>query len=44
VGRLVEWRPELTAETLQPRLVAAFARQFRLRLRPPTPPETLQGW
>jgi lipoyl(octanoyl) transferase len=44
VGRLADWRPELTAAALQPRLVAAFARHFGLNLRPPTRQETLQGW
>jgi lipoyl(octanoyl) transferase len=44
VGRLADWRPELTAAALQPRLVAAFARHFGLSLRPPTPQDTLQGW
>ncbi|MFM7395340.1 MAG: lipoyl(octanoyl) transferase LipB [Cyanobium sp.] len=44
VGRLADWRPDLTAAALQPRLVAAFARHFGLNLRPPTRQETLQGW
>ena len=44
VGRLCDWRPELTADALRPRLLACFARRFGLRLRPPTPQEALQGW
>ena len=44
VGRLCDWRPELTAEALRPRLLACFARRFGLRLRPPTPQEALEGW
>jgi len=44
VGRLAEWRPELTAAALRPLLLQCFARRFGLTLRPPTPQETLQGW
>ena len=44
VGRLLEWRPELTAAALRPLLLQCFARRFGLTLRPPTPQETLQGW
>jgi lipoyl(octanoyl) transferase len=44
VGRLRDWRPQLTAEALRPRLLACFARRFGLRLRPPTPQEALEGW
>ncbi len=43
VGRLLDWRPELTAAQLRPRLLAAFARRFNLALRPPRAPEILQG-
>jgi len=44
VGRLCDWRPELTADALRPRLLACFARRFGLRLRPPTSQEALEGW
>jgi len=44
VGRLCEWRPELTAAALRPLLLQAFARRFQLRLRPPIAAEMLQGW
>ncbi|MCP9849063.1 lipoyl(octanoyl) transferase LipB [Cyanobium sp. Morenito 9A2] len=43
VGRLCDWRPGLTVAALQPRLVAAAARRFRLTLRPPLPTEGLEG-
>jgi lipoyl(octanoyl) transferase len=43
VGRLVEWRPELTSAELAPRLLACFANRFGLRLRPPTAQEGLLG-
>jgi len=44
VGRLADWRPELTAAALQAPLLRCFARRFGLTLRPPTPQEALQGW
>nr|WP_254896050.1 lipoyl(octanoyl) transferase LipB [Synechococcus sp. HK05] len=44
VGRLLQWRPELTAGALRPLLLRCFSRRFGLRLRPPTPQEALQGW
>jgi lipoyl(octanoyl) transferase len=44
VGRLVDWRPELTAAALRPLLLQCFARRFGLTLRPPTPQEALQRW
>ncbi len=44
VGRLADWRPELTAAALGPGLLACFADRFGLRLRPPGPQETLPGW
>ena len=44
VGRLVDWRPELTAAALRPLLLQCFARRFGLTLRPPSPQEALQRW
>jgi lipoyl(octanoyl) transferase len=44
VGRLRDWRPELTADALRPHLMDCFARRFGLTLRPPTPQEALEGW
>ena len=44
VGRLSDWRPELTTAEVAPRLLAACAERFGLALRPPRPQETLQGW
>lgn len=44
VGRLVDWRPELTSQGLRQRLLVAFAQRFGLTLRPPNPQEGLQGW
>ncbi len=44
VGRLADWRPELTAAALGPGLLDCFADRFGLRLRPPGPQETLPGW
>ena len=44
VGRLQDWRPDLGCEQLRPRLLQAFSRRFGLRLRPPDPQESLQGW
>ena len=44
VGRLADWRPELTAQALRQPLLAAFAARFHLDLRAPGPQELLQGW
>jgi lipoyl(octanoyl) transferase len=44
VGRLCDWRPQLTAAQLREPLLQAFAARFRLRLRPPVPHERLPGW
>jgi lipoyl(octanoyl) transferase len=44
VGRLVDWRPGLSAAAVQPQLIAAFARRFGLELRPPEPPDWPEGW
>ena len=44
VGRLADWLPELSAAQVAPALLEAFATRFSLRLRPPNPQETLQGW
>ncbi|MCP9942822.1 lipoyl(octanoyl) transferase LipB [Cyanobium sp. ATX 6E8] len=44
VGRLADWRPELTSEGLRQPLLAALADRFGLALRPPKPQERLQGW
>ncbi len=44
VGRLLDWRPELSAAALRPLLLQCFGRRFGVRLRPPTPQEALQGW
>ncbi len=44
VGRLADWRPELTAAGLRASLLAAFAARFGLVLRAPAPQETLPGW
>ena len=44
VGRLLDWRPELSAAALRPLLLQCFSRRFGLMLRPPTPQEALQGW
>jgi lipoyl(octanoyl) transferase len=44
VGRLADWRPELTSEALRQPLLAALADRFGLALRPPGPQERLQGW
>ncbi len=44
VGRLVDWRAELTAALVAPALIDAFAARFRLKLRPPNPQQILQGW
>ena len=44
VGRLGDWRPGLRAAELHQPLLTAFAERFQLRLRPPQPHETLEGW
>jgi lipoyl(octanoyl) transferase len=44
VGRLADWRPELTAADLRQPLLACFAERFQLRLRPADPREALEGW
>ncbi|MEX1317633.1 MAG: lipoyl(octanoyl) transferase LipB [Synechococcaceae cyanobacterium] len=44
VGRLADWRPDLSAAALRRPLVECFAGRFQLRLRPPTAHEVLQGW
>ena len=44
VGRLADWRPQLTASALRPLLLQAFSRRFGLALRPPTLQEQLQEW
>ena len=44
VGRLVDWRTELSAAALRPLLLQCFSRRFGLTLRPPTSQEALQGW
>jgi lipoyl(octanoyl) transferase len=44
VGRLIDWRPELSCGEVRPLLFDTFARQFDLALRPPQPHEALQGW
>jgi lipoyl(octanoyl) transferase len=44
VGRLLDWRPQLSAAAVAPRLLAVFADRFGLALRAPGPREQLQGW
>jgi lipoyl(octanoyl) transferase len=44
VGRLLDWRPQLSAAAVAPRLLAVFADRFGLALRAPEPQEQLQGW
>ncbi len=44
VGRLAQWRPDLSAAALRQPLLASFARSFQLHLRPPAPREALEGW
>lgn len=44
VGRLADWRPDLSAAALRQPLLDSFARCFQLRLRPPAPREALEGW
>ena len=39
VGRLVDWRPQLTAQAMRRPLLDAFASRFGLVLRPPGPQE-----
>jgi lipoyl(octanoyl) transferase len=43
VGRLADWRPDLTTERVQPLLREALAARFGLRLRPPSGDERLRG-
>ncbi len=44
VGRLLDWRPQLSAAAVAPRLLEVFADRFGLALRAPEPQEQLQGW
>jgi lipoyl(octanoyl) transferase len=44
VGRLADWRPELTAAAVAAPLLRAFAARFGLALRAPGPQQALQGW
>lgn len=44
VGRLVDWRPEITCQALRQPLLDALSDRFGLALRPPNPQEGLQGW
>jgi len=44
VGRMLDWRPQLSAAAVAPRLLAVFADRFGLALRAPEPQEQLQGW
>jgi lipoyl(octanoyl) transferase len=44
VGRLRDWLPDLDTDRVRPLLRRAFANRFGLRLRPPSPAESLQGW
>jgi lipoyl(octanoyl) transferase len=44
VGRLLDWRPQLSAAAVAPHLLAVFADRFGLALRAPEPQEQLQGW
>jgi lipoyl(octanoyl) transferase len=44
VGRLADWCPGLGVEAVRPLLRAACAERLGLTLRPPDPPESLQGW
>jgi lipoyl(octanoyl) transferase len=44
VGRLADWRPELTAADLREPLLRSFSRRFGLTLRAPVAEETLQHW
>jgi lipoyl(octanoyl) transferase len=44
VGRLADWCPGLGVEAVRPLLRAACAERLGLTLRPPDPPESLEGW
>ena len=44
VGRLCDWRPELTAAQLREPLLRCFANRFKLQLRSPRADEALPGW
>jgi lipoyl(octanoyl) transferase len=44
VGRLADWCPGIGVEAVRPLLRAACCERLGLRLRPPTPPEALEGW
>ena len=44
VGRLLDWRPQLSAAAVAPRLLEMFADRFGLAMRAPEPQEQLQGW
>jgi lipoyl(octanoyl) transferase len=44
VGRLADWCPGLGVEAVRPLLRTACAERLSLTLRPPEPPESLQGW
>jgi len=44
VGRLLDWRPQLSAAAVAPRLLEVFADRFGLVLRAPGPQDQLQGW
>jgi lipoyl(octanoyl) transferase len=41
VGRLADWRPDLTAIAVAPRLLDHFSQRFGLCLRQPLPDERL---
>jgi lipoyl(octanoyl) transferase len=43
VGRLADWRPDLTCAQLAPGLLGQLERRFSLRLRPPRASEELEG-
>jgi lipoyl(octanoyl) transferase len=44
VGRVADWRPDLSSAELRGLLLGCFSRRFGLHLRPPTPQEALKGW
>jgi lipoyl(octanoyl) transferase len=44
VGRLCDWRPDLSPQALREPLITAFARHFDVMPRPPQPAERLPGW
>jgi len=44
VGRLRDWRPELTCAAVAPLLLEAFSQRFNLQLRAPQASEQLEGW